>query len=127
MLVSYSILLSSLQVDMDEEWVIPSAMSESKSRWTPFVGKKVKGKVHRVIIRSQVAFANGRVVSEPGFGLNVREMEGGTALKSKGSGLFLDNREERSPLRVKPHSSSGKHFGKPSCHSWLATTLYGRE
>ena len=38
---------SYVEVDLDYEWKIPSAMPFSKAKWTPFAGKKVFGKVIR--------------------------------------------------------------------------------
>lgn len=43
-----------VEVDMDEEWVIPEAMPYSKARWTPFAGRKVKGSIHRVVLRGKL-------------------------------------------------------------------------
>lgn len=34
-----------VEVDMDEEWIIPNAMPYSKANWTPFAGKKVGNKI----------------------------------------------------------------------------------
>lgn len=64
-----------VEVDMEEEWVIPDSMTYSKSKWTPFAGKKVKGAVHRVVLRGEVAYVEGQVLVQPGFGQNVREWE----------------------------------------------------
>lgn len=50
-----------VEVDMEEEWVLPEAMPYSKSRWTPFAGMKVRGAVHRVVVRSEVAYVDGQV------------------------------------------------------------------
>ncbi|KAK4875623.1 hypothetical protein RN001_012045 [Aquatica leii] len=61
-----------VEVDMDEEWVIPDAMPYSKSKWTPFAGKKVRGSVHRVVLRGEVAYVEGQVLVQPGYGQNVR-------------------------------------------------------
>lgn len=52
---------SVLQVDLEQEWVIPSAMQFTKSKWTPFQGVKVKGKVLRVVLRGEVAYIDGQV------------------------------------------------------------------
>lgn len=46
---------------MDTEWVIPDAMPFSRSGWTPFAGLKVKGCVHRVVLRGEVAYVEGQV------------------------------------------------------------------
>ncbi|XP_059222628.1 CAD protein [Stomoxys calcitrans] len=61
-----------VEVDLDEEWVISKDFMHSKSKWTPFQGTKVKGKVHRVVLRGEVAFIDGEVLVQPGFGQNVR-------------------------------------------------------
>lgn len=50
-----------VEVDMEEEWVLPEAMPYSKSRWTPFAGMKVRGAVHRVVVRGEVAYVDGQV------------------------------------------------------------------
>lgn len=62
-----------VEVDMDEEWEIPNELRHSKAKWTPFAGMKVKGRVHRVVLRGEVAFIDGEVLLEPGFGQNVRQ------------------------------------------------------
>ncbi|XP_030768369.1 CAD protein-like [Sitophilus oryzae] len=64
-----------IEVDMDEEWVIPDAMPYSKARWTPFAGRKIKGAVHRVVLRGEVAYVDGQVLLQPGFGQNVKEWD----------------------------------------------------
>ncbi|KAF5279207.1 hypothetical protein FQR65_LT03454 [Abscondita terminalis] len=61
-----------VEVDMDEEWVIPDAMPYSKAKWTPFAGRKIKGSIHRVVLRGEVAYVDGQVLVQPGYGQNVR-------------------------------------------------------
>lgn len=61
-----------VEVDLDEEWVIPRETLHSKAKWTPFTGMKIKGKVHRVVLRGEVAYIDGEVLVPPGFGQNVR-------------------------------------------------------
>ncbi|XP_035222284.1 CAD protein-like isoform X1 [Stegodyphus dumicola] len=60
-----------VEVDLDEEWEIPSKTSFSKAQWTPFAGRKVKGQVRRVVLRGEVAFIDGQILVEPGFGQNI--------------------------------------------------------
>uniref|UniRef100_A0A667ZP63 Multifunctional protein CAD n=1 Tax=Myripristis murdjan TaxID=586833 RepID=A0A667ZP63_9TELE len=50
-----------VEVDLEQEWVIPQAMQFTKSKWTPFQGMKVKGKVRRVVLRGEVAYIDGQV------------------------------------------------------------------
>uniref|UniRef100_A0A7N8XI15 Carbamoyl-phosphate synthetase 2, aspartate transcarbamylase, and dihydroorotase n=1 Tax=Mastacembelus armatus TaxID=205130 RepID=A0A7N8XI15_9TELE len=52
-----------VEVDLEQEWVIPQAMQFTKSKWTPFQGLKVKGKVRRVVLRGEVAYIDGQVSS----------------------------------------------------------------
>lgn len=50
-----------IEVDLDAQWTIPEAPPFSKSRWTPFAGRKVKGRVQRVVLRGEVAYVDGQV------------------------------------------------------------------
>lgn len=62
-----------VEVDMDEEWEIPKETAHSKAKWTPFAGTKIKGSVHRVVLRGEVAYIDGEVLLPPGYGQNVRD------------------------------------------------------
>lgn len=64
-----------VEIDLDDEWTIPEAMPFSKSKWTPFAGIKVHGSVHRVILRGEVAYVEGKVLVNPGFGQNIRDIQ----------------------------------------------------
>lgn len=64
-----------IEVDLDDEWVIPEAMPYSKSRWTPFVGMKIRGSVHRVVLRGEIAYVEGQVLVNPGFGQDIRDVQ----------------------------------------------------
>ncbi|XP_014236077.1 CAD protein [Trichogramma pretiosum] len=64
-----------VEVDLDEEWVIPEAMQFTKSKWTPFAGMKIRGAVHRVVLRGEVAYIEGQILVNPGFGQDVRELQ----------------------------------------------------
>lgn len=55
---------SSWQVDLEQEWLVPTYTTFSKSRWTPFEGMRVKGTVRRVILRGEVAYIDGQVRKE---------------------------------------------------------------
>uniref|UniRef100_A0A8C4S7Z4 Multifunctional protein CAD n=1 Tax=Erpetoichthys calabaricus TaxID=27687 RepID=A0A8C4S7Z4_ERPCA len=62
-----------VEVDLEHEWVIPSHMQFTKSKWTPFEGMKVKGKVRRVVLRGEVAYIDGQMLVPPGYGQDVRK------------------------------------------------------
>ncbi|KAJ8033298.1 CAD protein [Holothuria leucospilota] len=61
-----------IEVDLDQSWVIPQFMPHTKSKWTPFAGRKVRGAVKRVVLRGEVAYIDGQVLAPPGFGQDVR-------------------------------------------------------
>ena len=61
-----------VEVNLDEEWVIGKP-GFSKAAWSPFEGFKVQGKVKRVVLRGQVVYLDGQILSQPGYGQNVRE------------------------------------------------------
>jgi carbamoyl-phosphate synthase / aspartate carbamoyltransferase / dihydroorotase len=68
-----------IEVDLDHEWVIPEAMAYSKCKWTPFAGMSVVGKVHKVVLRGEVAYLDGKVYAKPGTGRNVALGQGSAA------------------------------------------------
>ena len=50
-----------IEVDLDEEWVIPAETKYCRSKWTPFTGHNVRGCVRKVVLRGQVAYIDGQV------------------------------------------------------------------
>lgn len=99
-----------VEVDMDEEWEIPQELNHSKARWTPFAGMKVKGRVHRVVLRGEVAFVDGEVLLEPGFGQNVRQWvnkrslngpaENGIGSTDKVNGQSIEHFEDELQVKI---------------------------
>lgn len=65
---------------MDDEWIIPEAMPYSKSKWTPFTGMKIRGSVHRVVLRGEIAYIEGQVLVNPGFGQDIRDIQYNTKI-----------------------------------------------
>ena len=61
-----------MQVDLDKSWTIPEKTQYSKAGWTPFAGMPVKGCLHKVVLRGEVAFVDGKLLVKPGFGQDVR-------------------------------------------------------
>ncbi len=62
-----------IEVDEEAAYEIQAAHQLSRCGWTPFEGRKVKGRVQRVVLRGKEAFQDGKVLAEKGFGKNVRE------------------------------------------------------
>ncbi len=61
-----------IEVDPDARFEIRAAEMFSRCGWTPFEGWQVRGRVRRVVLRGKDAFKDGRVLSPPGAGKNVR-------------------------------------------------------
>uniref|UniRef100_A0A158PB04 CAD protein n=1 Tax=Angiostrongylus cantonensis TaxID=6313 RepID=A0A158PB04_ANGCA len=50
-----------IEVDLNEEWEIPKTGGESKAGWTPYAGKKVRGRISKVVVRGEEAYVDGVV------------------------------------------------------------------
>jgi carbamoyl-phosphate synthase/aspartate carbamoyltransferase/dihydroorotase len=61
-----------IEVDLDDAYQIRAVDGLTKCGWTPFEGWKVRGRVKKVYLRGKMAFENGKVLSEPGFGMDLR-------------------------------------------------------
>lgn len=48
--------------------IIHNETMHSKCGWTPFHGRRVAGRVKRVVLRGQVVFEDGRILAQPGSG-----------------------------------------------------------
>ena len=62
-----------LEVDPDEVWEIHAAYNLSRCGWTPFEGRKVTGRVNRVLMHGREVYRDGQVLAYPGFGKNIRQ------------------------------------------------------
>ncbi|BFG01259.1 CAD protein [Drosophila madeirensis] len=82
-----------VEVDLDEEWTITGSELKTKAGWTPFEGTKVTGRVHRVVLRGEVAFIDGQVLVQPGFGQNVRNKQGAQQLLSEATQELPSDRD----------------------------------
>jgi dihydroorotase-like cyclic amidohydrolase len=61
------------EVDENEEWTIENDKLFTKSKWSPFDGWKMKGRVKRVVIRGKTVFKNGRILADAGSGKIITE------------------------------------------------------
>ena len=66
-----------IEVDPDAEYLIRGSQSLSKSKWTPYEGWKVRGKVESVTLRGVNVYKQGEILTKPGFGKNIRSKESG--------------------------------------------------
>lgn len=57
-----------VEVDINKEYEIKGGNFHTKSKWTPFEGWRVRGKVVRLFIRGTKVFEDGKVLVNPGFG-----------------------------------------------------------
>jgi carbamoyl-phosphate synthase/aspartate carbamoyltransferase/dihydroorotase len=61
-----------VEVDPDARWEIRANETVTRCGWTPFEGMSVFGRVTRVVLRGRDAFCDGRILSQPGTGHNIR-------------------------------------------------------
>jgi dihydroorotase (multifunctional complex type) len=55
-------------VSPDVQWTISDETLQTKCGWSPFAGRRVKGRVERVYLRGKLAYADGQVLLDPGYG-----------------------------------------------------------
>ncbi|XP_065112262.2 multifunctional protein CAD isoform X2 [Paramisgurnus dabryanus] len=107
-----------VEVDLEQEWTIPKHMQFTKSKWTPFEGMKVKGKVMRVVLRGEVAYIDGQVLVPPGYGQDVKSWPtapaGATELLKEGPKRASDAlTPDRPPRPVLPSEAVRNHALSP--------------
>ena len=57
-----------VEVDVDVRYTLTNAAQHTRVGWTPFAGKAVFGRVERVTLRGQPAFADGQILAAPATG-----------------------------------------------------------
>lgn len=57
-----------IEVDVDARYPLRNAAMHTKVGWTPFADQAVFGRVERVVLRGQTAFADGKIVAAPATG-----------------------------------------------------------
>ncbi len=62
-----------VEVEIGPAWTLPASGWQTKCGWSPFAGSTVRGRVRRTVLRGQVAFEDGQVRAEPGWGRVIRE------------------------------------------------------
>ena len=62
-----------VEVDEHAEYEIRASGQFTRCGWTPFEGWKVKGRVRKVVLRGKTAFEDGKILVEPGYGVNIRK------------------------------------------------------
>jgi dihydroorotase len=59
---------SYIEVDVDAEFTLSDEAMLTRVKWTPFAGKRVRGRVERVVLRGNEVFAGGQLLAAPGSG-----------------------------------------------------------
>ncbi len=60
-------------VDLDEEWTLSGADQHSRSGFTPYEGRTVKGRPKLTLVRGRIVAEDGQPVAEPGWGRAVEQ------------------------------------------------------
>lgn len=63
-----------IEVDPDAVWEIHAGQMHSRCAWTPFEGRKVRGRVKGVVLRGVEAYRDGQVLSPPGSGMDLMNL-----------------------------------------------------
>jgi len=60
-------------IDLEKEWVIDPSGLESKGKYSPFSGKKIKGKVYMTMVRGEVVYKeDDGIIGTKGYGQLVK-------------------------------------------------------
>lgn len=59
-------------VDLEQEWTVDAARLQTKNKWSPFDGWKLRGQVVQTIVRGRTVFCKGVFPQGPGYGLFLR-------------------------------------------------------
>jgi carbamoyl-phosphate synthase/aspartate carbamoyltransferase/dihydroorotase len=61
-----------VEIDPTQKWEIQAAHTFTRCKWTPFEGRKVIGRVNRVVMYGKDVYRDQQVLCQPGFGKNLR-------------------------------------------------------
>jgi carbamoyl-phosphate synthase/aspartate carbamoyltransferase/dihydroorotase len=62
-----------VEIEPDDEWEIKAVNTFTRCKWTPFEGRRVRGRVRGVVLRGKEIFRDGQVLAKPGSGRNIRK------------------------------------------------------
>lgn len=65
-----------VEIDPQAEYEIRAADSYSRCGWTPFEGRRVRGRIRSVTLRGQTVCQDGMVTAAPGYGQDIRRVPG---------------------------------------------------
>jgi len=64
-------------VDLDKEWTVEPSRLESKGKYSPFAGNKLKGKIYMTIVRGEIVYREDEgVIGKRGYGQFVKNKSG---------------------------------------------------
>jgi carbamoyl-phosphate synthase/aspartate carbamoyltransferase/dihydroorotase len=64
-----------VEVDPDAVWEVRASELHSRCGWTPFEGRRLRGRVRRVMLRGNLVYENGEILASPGYGLDLRQFD----------------------------------------------------
>lgn len=60
-----------IEVDTDVVWEVRAEGMYSRCGWSPYEGIRLHGRVRRVMLRGQMVYKDGQVLSTPGYGIDL--------------------------------------------------------
>lgn len=61
-----------VEIDETHVYEIKGSTQFTRAKWTPFEGRKVHGLVRKVVLRGRTVYQDGHILTDPGFGKNIR-------------------------------------------------------
>lgn len=109
-----------IEVNLDEEWTLPKNSNEyfTKAGWSPFAGRKVSGRVLKVVLRGEVAFIDGVIMAKPGTGKDIKSMSRTTLTPSPPPNL----QPEATTLTLSPPKRAARDSREVSFSEGLTPT-----
>jgi carbamoyl-phosphate synthase/aspartate carbamoyltransferase/dihydroorotase len=61
-----------VEIDPEEKWTFTAANTFTRCGWSPFEGYNMTGRVQAVTLRGDVVYRDGKILSKPGTGRDIR-------------------------------------------------------
>ncbi len=61
-----------VEIDPEAEWHVRGSELQTRSKWSPFEGWKMRGRVRRVVLHGREVVRDHQVIAEPGSGRDIR-------------------------------------------------------
>lgn len=60
-----------VEIDLQESYLIKNSDLQTKCGWSPFAGRRVRGRIKGLYLRGRKVFGGEKILVEPGYGRRV--------------------------------------------------------